>query len=223
VGLRLKVNCLRILLADEHALVRAGIRALLSLHPDFEVVAEAGDGREALRLIGEEAPDVAIVDASIPRLNGLETAERAAREHPRTRVLLLSVLTDEDHVRRALLAGAAGVLWKGAEPGELELAVRAVARGETWLSPAISRAAVADLPRDGESRRAHAHGLTPRQREILQLIAEGLSTKEMALHLQISVKTVETHRAQVMGRLGIRSVPGLVRYALRAGIIPLES
>jgi DNA-binding NarL/FixJ family response regulator len=214
---------MRILLADEHALVRAGIRALLSNLPDVEVVAEAGDGREALKLIGERSPDVAILDASIPRLNGLETTSRAAREYQRTRIILLSVLTDEEHVRQALLAGASGYLWKGAEPGELELALRAVARGDTWLSPAISRAVVAALSRSDEGARGPPQVLTPRQRETLQLIAEGLSTKEIAQYLRLSVKTVETHRAQVMARLGIRTVPGLVRYAMRAGIVPPEA
>lgn len=217
------MNNLKILLGDEHALVRAGIRALLEAIPDLEVVAEAADGHQALQLMGERRPDVALLDAAIPGLNGLETAARAAREHEQTRVLLLSALTDEEHVRRALLAGAAGVLWKGAEPGELEMAVRTVARGETWLSPAISRAVVAAMARPADDARSRPQVLTPRQRETLQLIAEGLSTKEIARVLELSVKTVETHRAQVMARLGIRTVPGLVRYAMRTGIVPPEA
>jgi DNA-binding NarL/FixJ family response regulator len=211
-----------VLLADDHALVRSGIRALLESVPEVEVVGEAANGIEALRLIEERRPDVALMNISMPELNGLETTERAARDHPRTRILIFSMHADEEYVRRALFVGAAGYLVKSADRRELELAVRAVARGEGWLSPAVSNAVVAAL-----SRRDAVTGsfelLTSRQREVLQLIAEGHSTKEIATRLRLSPKTVESHRAQLMQRLGVRSVAGLVRCAMRLGIVPPPS
>jgi len=209
---------LRILLADDHALVRAGLRRLVESLPEVEVVAEAGDGHEALRLMGERQPDLALLDVSMPGLGGLEVALRAAKEHPMVRVVMLSMYADPEYVRQALRAGAAGYLLKDASPGELELALRAVARGDTWLSPAVSRVAAGALA----SERAEPGPfelLTSRQREMLQLIAEGNSTKEIAFRLGLSVKTVEAHRAQLMQRLGVRGVAGLVRYAIHAGIV----
>jgi DNA-binding NarL/FixJ family response regulator len=214
------MRTLRILLADDHPVVRAGMRALLTELPGTEVVAEAGDGQEALRLIGEKKPDIALVDISMPGLNGLEVALRAKKEHPGTRIVILSMHSGDEFVRRALLAGAAGYLLKNADRNELEMALRAVARGDTWLSPEVSKGVVAAYT---QGPRTSAGGpfevLTPRQREVLQLIAEGLSSKEIAVRLGVSVKTVETHRTELMERLDIHGVAGLVRYAIRAGLV----
>jgi DNA-binding NarL/FixJ family response regulator len=213
---------IRILLADDHALVRAGLRALIKEMPGMEVVGEAEDGSEAIRLIAELHPDVALVDISMPSLNGLEVAARVSSNHPRTRVVMLSMHAFEEYVHRALVAGAAGYLLKDADKGELEQAVRCVARGQNWLSPSISKSVVDALVRGDKSAGGPFEILSPRQREILQLIAEGRSTKEIAQHLELSVKTVETHRTELMERLGIHGVAGLVRYAIRTGIVQVE-
>ncbi len=213
---------IRILLADDHALVRAGLRALIKEMQGIEVVAEAEDGSEAIRLIGELHPDVALVDISMPRLNGLEVAARASADYPRTRVVMLSMHAFEEYVHRALVAGAAGYLLKNADKGELEQALRCVARGQNWLSPSISKSVVNALVRGEKPAGGPFEILSPRQREILQLIAEGRSTKEIAAHLDLSIKTVETHRTELMERLGIHGVAGLVRYAIRTGIVRVE-
>jgi DNA-binding NarL/FixJ family response regulator len=217
---------MRVLLADDHHLVRAGIRALLESLPDVEIVAEAGDGQEALQALVRTKPDIALIDISMPGLNGLELAARASREVPETRLVILSVHGDASHVAQALRAGARGYLVKDAAADEIPVLIRAVMRGETYLSPGISRHVV-----DGFLGRAASPGaerpdaselLTPRQREILQLVAEGRSTKEVAQLLELSVKTVETHRAQIMERLDIHDLAGLVRYAVRAGLVSSE-
>lgn len=216
---------LRILLAEDHALVRAGLRALLQQSAGFVVVAEAEDGRAALELVAAQRPDVVLMDISMKNLNGLEATARIAREFPQVRVVILSMHEAEEYVQQAFQAGAVGYLLKGAQSGELELALRAVARGEYYVSPSICRFLVSGyLRRDdpGGDRSAPLDCLTPRQREILQLIAEGRSTKEIARQLTLSVKTVENHRAQLMARLGIHDVAGLVRFALRAGLISAE-
>ena len=212
-----------ILLADNHTLVRAGIRALLEQIPDVVVVAEAGDGREALRLVGEHRPNLVLMDITMPFMNGLEATGRIVKEYPQTRVVMLSVHTDEEYVLQALRAGAAGYLLKDAGRAELEIAVAAVVRNETYLSPAVSRHVVGDyVRRTGAAGEGRLETLTPRQREILQLVAEGKSTKEIASILDVSVKTVETHRAQLMERLDIHDVAGLVRYAIRNGIVTAD-
>lgn len=210
---------LHVILADDHALVRAGVRSLLEGVEGVEVVGEAGDGREALRLVEKLRPHVAVLDIRLPELNGLDVAARLAKSHPETRVLILSMHADEEYVRQALHAGAAGYLLKDCSVTELELALRAVSRGETYLSPAVSRLVVDDYLR----QKAPAPGLSPRQREVLQMIAEGHSTKEIAYRLGISVKTAEAHRSQIMARLDIRDVPGLVRYAIRTGLVGPET
>ncbi|MGZ6123363.1 MAG: response regulator [Myxococcales bacterium] len=210
---------IRVLLADDHALVRAGIRSLLESLGGVEVAGEAGNGHEALALLRERKPEVAFLDISMPGLNGLEVTERAMKEGLRTRVIILSMYTDDEFIRRAFRAGALGYLLKNADRGELELALRAVADGEAWLSPAISKKVIAALSEDGGGGKDKSEVLTPRQREILQLIAEGHSTKEIAYRLELSAKTVETHRMQIMERLGIHGVAGLVRFALRSGIV----
>ncbi len=209
---------LRTLLADDHALMRAGLRSLLEAMPGVEVVGEAADGHEALRLIGELKPDVAFFDISMPGLNGLEAAARAAREHPQTRIIILSMHVDDEYVHRALMSGAAGYLLKNSDPSELEMALRAVGRGESWLAPEVSSRVIAYARSDKSGGSGPIELLTPRQREVLQLIAEGLSNKEIAHRLKLSVKTVETHRSELMERLDIHGTAGLVRYAIRVGI-----
>jgi DNA-binding NarL/FixJ family response regulator len=212
---------LRLLLADDHALVRAGLRALLSELPGVQVVAEAGDGREALRLVREQKPDIALIDISMPGLNGLDVAARIAHDRPGTRVIIVSMHGDDESVRRALKAGAAGYMLKNADRGELEMALRAVARGDTWLSPALTKRVVAALNQDAKPAEGDGpfEALTPRQREVLQLVAEGHSNKEIARRLNVAPKTVETHRTELMDRLGIHGVAGLVRYAIQVGLV----
>ena len=217
------MSLIRVLLADDHSLMRAGMRALIKDMPGFEVIGEAQDGAEALRLIEELRPDLALLDISMPSLNGLEVAARASKEHPRTRTVIVSMHAAEEYVHRALLAGAAGYLLKNAADGELEQAMRAVARGQTWLSPAISRTVVEALARGDKRGQGPFEILSGRQRQILQLVAEGRSTKEIAHHLDLSVKTVESHRTDLMDRLDIHGIAGLVRYAIRTGIVHAET
>jgi DNA-binding NarL/FixJ family response regulator len=221
---------MRVLLADDHTLVRAGIRALLTALPEVESVIEAGDGQEALALLLEARPDIALVDIGMPGLNGLELAVRVAREAPGTRLVILSMHGTPAHVAQALRAGVSGYLLKDAAADELPLVLRAVMRGETYLSPAVSKQVVTGFlgrtsPAGASATAPDAEApdvLTSRQREILQLVAEGKSTKEVAQMLNLSVKTVETHRAQIMDRLGIRDLAGLVRYAIRTGLVSSE-
>ena len=216
------MTAIRVLLADDHSLVRAGIRSLLGAMADVQVVAEASSGEEALELAAREQPDVVLMDIAMKGITGLDAAARMRERHPGVRVVILSMHSGEEYVLQALRAGAAGYLLKDAATGELELALRSVMRGESWLSPAVSRQVV-----EGYVQRAGAEAppdvLTARQREVLRLVAGGKSTKEIAFFLNLSVKTVETHRAQIMERLGIRDVPGLVRYALRTGLVPPDS
>jgi DNA-binding NarL/FixJ family response regulator len=210
----------RIVLADDHTLVRAGIRSLLVSIPDVQVVAESDDGRETLELIARHRPDVALIDIGMPGLSGLEVARRVVKESPRTRVIILSMHGDRTHVTQALRAGVAGYLLKGAAVAELPLALAAVMRGETYLTPKISQTVVREYLQAGqEADQDPLKDLTARQREILHLIAEGRSTREMAGLLHVSVKTIETHRLRLMDRLNIHDVAGLVRFAVRAGLV----
>ena len=209
----------RVLVADDHALVRVGIRSLLSTIAGFDVVGEAATGHEALELAGTLRPHVVLMDIAMPGLNGLDATARIVERHPETRVIILSMHASEEYALQALRAGAAGYLLKDADLLELERAIVAAARGETYLSPAISKHVVADYKRRVAEQPEPIDRLTPRQREVLRLIAEGLSTKEIAFKLSLSVKTVETHRAQLMERLEIRDVAGLVRFAIRSGLV----
>jgi DNA-binding NarL/FixJ family response regulator len=206
---------LRVLLADDHALVRAGIRALLDRLSDVQVVAEANDGREALRLIETQPVDIVLMDVAMSGLNGLAATERIAREHPRVRVIMLSMHANEEYVWQALHSGAAGYLLKDASLAELDLALKAVSGGEVYLGPQLAQRLEEYVQRVG-TERSLLEQLSLRQREVLQLIAEGHSTLDIARIMQVSAKTVETHRAQVMDRLGIYTVAGLVRYALHS-------
>jgi DNA-binding NarL/FixJ family response regulator len=212
----------RVLLADDHALVRAGIRALLEKMTGIEVVAEAGDGREALELIKRQLPHVVFMDIALPGLNGLEALARATKEFRAVKVIILSMHANKEYVLQALRAGACGYLLMDAAVAELELALRAVSCGETYLSPRISKRVIDSYLERLANERPVREELTPRQREIVQLIAEGENTKEIAFLLKVSVKTVEAHRAQLMDRLGIHHVAGLVRYAMRVGLVPPE-
>jgi len=209
---------LRILLADDHTLVRAGIRSLLAQLPGVAVVAEAADGREALKLAALHRPDTVVMDIAMPGLNGLEATLRLRKKFPDLRVIILSMHANEEYVRQAFKSGASGYLLKKSAVAELEVALRAVHEGHTYLSPALARAITPQqLSRPGETPTPQEK-LTPRQREILQLIAESRTTKEIAQQLELSAKTVEFHRVRLMQRLGIYDVPGLVRYALRTGL-----
>jgi len=213
---------IRVMLADDHSLFRAGVRVLLEAIEGVKIVGEARDGHEVLRMVAELTPDVVLLDVALPQLNGIEVAERLAREAPGTRVLMLSMFANEEHVLRSLRAGAAGYLLKDSTVVELESALRSVAEGGSYLSPAVSGHVLAAYVRRVGQDVPPEPTLTPRQREVLQLIAEGHGTKEIADRLCLSTKTVETHRAQLMERLGIRDVAGLVRYAVRTGIVSAD-
>lgn len=215
------MSTIRVLLVDDHKLFRAGIRSLLQTVNGVEIVAEASDGREALNLIEVHRPNVVLMDIMMAGLNGLDATARVARTYPCVRVIMLSMNTGEDSVLQALRAGAAGYLVKTADPAELEQAIRAVARGETFLSSAISQHVVAACLGRSAEELSSLERLTPRQREVLQLIAEGHSTKEIAKTLGISVKTAESYRGELMKGLDIHDIASLTRYAIRMGVVAL--
>lgn len=210
---------MRILVADDHTLVRAGLTSLIAHLPNMEVVGEAADGRHAMQMVRELKPDIVLMDIAMPGLNGLESAERIHGLEPQIKIIILSMFANEEYVAQALKAGASGYLLKDAATAELEMALKSVAMGQFYLSPAISRQVVDNYLRGGP---VGVDVLTPRQREILQLIAEGKSTRDIADTLHVSVKTVETHRTQLMERLDIHDVAGLVRYAIRKGLVSSE-
>jgi DNA-binding NarL/FixJ family response regulator len=216
---------IRILLADDHALVRAGIRALVQRVSGLEVVGEADNGREALRLAKLLNPDVVLMDIAMPELNGLDAIARILQYNPKIAIIILSMHESREHVLRALQAGASGYVLKNAAVDELEKAIRTVARGQKYLTPAVSGQVIAGVTATRSAApgaAGAADSLTQRQREILQLIAEGRSSREIAAVLNISVKTVETHRSLLMERLNLHDVAGLVRYAIRVGLVTLE-
>ena len=212
----------RIVLVDDHKLVRAGIRALLQQVEGLEVIGEADDGRDGVEVAERLQPDVVLMDISMKGLNGIDAAAQLRRRNPGVKIVMLSMHAAEEQVARSLHAGANGYVVKDGAVEELESAIDAVQRGETYVSPVVSRSVVDRLLRTAPGTPTPLSLLTPRQKEILQLIAEGRSTKEIAHLLTLSIKTVETHRAQLMQRVGIRDVPGLVRYALRAGLIQAD-
>jgi len=209
-------------LVEDHTLVREGIRSLLDSIKDVEVVGEAANGRDALRKTRQLAPEVVLMDISMPELNGMEATARLAKSCPDSKVLMLSMHNDEEYVAQSLRAGARGYLVKEAATRELEHAIQVLARGEVYFSNSISVSAVERLMADDSSGSILAQ-LTSRQREILQLIAEGCRTREIAERLSLSIKTVETHRTHLMERLGIWDVPGLVKFAIKAGLIQSDS
>ncbi len=206
-------------MADDHTLVRAGIRSLAERVSGVEVVGEAANGRDALELIKAHRPNIVLMDIAMAGLNGLEAAARVIKDFPGVKVIILSMHANNEYVVQALRSGASGYLLKDAATTELDIAIQAVSRGETYLSPAISKRVVESYLKGGAPQADPLSHLTSRQREILQLIAEGKSTKEIAFLLNLSVKTVETHRTQLMARLDIHDVPGLVRYAMRMGLV----
>jgi DNA-binding NarL/FixJ family response regulator len=212
---------IRVLLVDDHKLFRAGIRSLLQTLADVEVVAEASDGREALGLVESHHPHVVLMDILMPNLNGLDAAARMTRACPDARVIILSMNADEDSVLKALRAGAVGYLVKTADPAELALAVRAVAQGEKFLSSAISQHVVTACLGRLNREQTSLERLPPRLREVLQLVAEGHRTKEIAKKLSISAKTAEAYRGELMRALDIHDVASLTRYAVRTGLVSL--
>ena len=215
---------IRVLLADDHTLVRAGIRALLEKLPGLEVAGEASDGREVLDLIKTRQPDVVLMDISMPGLNGLEALARITRDFPKVRVIILSMHHNDEYVWQALKSGASGYLLKKAATAELPAALKGVAGGEVYLSRQIASQFLKKFPLQQIGRSTSPlEQLTSRQREILQLLAEGQNTKTIALVLKVSDKTVEYHRAKLMERLNIFDVPGLVRFALRSGLVSQEA
>lgn len=213
---------IRVLLVDDHALIRAGIRALLERVELLEVVGEAGDGHQALDLIEKLRPDVVLLDLTMPGLSGFEVLKITSEKFPDVHVIVLTVHDEEEYAFQALRAGAAGYLPKSAASAELKLAIEHVMGGKKYLSPTVEQKAAFELGRNAPEGPVPLSELTPRQREVLTLIAEGHSTKDIARALNISVKTVETHRAQLMDRLDIHDIASLVRYAIKMGLVSIE-
>jgi len=212
----------RIVLVDDHTLVRAGIRSLLESINGIEVIAEVGDGLEALDIVRREKPDAILLDIMLPGLNGLEVAAKISRLETGTRILMLSMHTGPEYVARALSAGALGYLFKDSAFAELSDALQSIMLGRRYLSKTIDVGLVEQIMTSNGAGQPELEVLTPRQRQVLQLVAEGLGTREVAERLHVSVKTVETHRAQLMDRLDIHDVPGLVRFAIRTGIVNVD-
>jgi two-component system response regulator NreC len=211
---------LRILLADDHTLVRQGLRKVLEERPDWQVVAEAGNGRDAVRLAEEHRPDVAVVDVAMPLLNGIEATRQIARRAPQTRILVLSMYSDEAYVTQILKAGAIGYLLKDSADVDLLQAVQCVAQGKSFFSPAVGRLMADDYARQrGDAAVDRYESLSDREREIFQLVAEGKTNKEIASLLFISISTVETHRARIMEKLDLHSAAEIVLYAVRRGVV----
>jgi len=215
------MNPVRIVLADDHTVMRNGLRLLLERQPHLQVIGEAADGRQAVALSEEAHPDVVIMDIGMPNLNGIEAARQIVSHSPRTAIAILSMHSDESYVIRALKAGARAYLLKDSAEADLLAAVRALTEGKSFFSPAISKILVEDYMRQLESRGAEDtyELLTNREREILQLLAEGRTNKEVAGVLNLSLYTVETHRTHILQKLNLHSVPELILYAVRKGII----
>jgi DNA-binding NarL/FixJ family response regulator len=215
------MNPIRVLIADDHALVRAGIRALVERIEGVVVVGEAGKGSEAIELVGEFHPNLMLLDITMPEGGGFEVLDHVTKNYPDIKVIVLTVHEAGEYAIRALREGAAGFLPKSAASTELEQAIQTVIRGDVYISSETSRKTLLEYGK-GATKRDLLATLSPRQREVLRLIAEGRTTKQIAQVLEISVKTVETHRAQLMERLGIHDVAGLVRYAIIVGLIEVE-
>jgi DNA-binding NarL/FixJ family response regulator len=216
---------IRVLLADDHKLVRAGIKSLLENSEGVTVVGEAGNGRDAIKLAGKLKPDMVFLDIAMPELNGLQAAERIKKNYPEVEIIILSMHLDEEYVVQALKAGASGYILKDSAPNELRLALDTIMEGKIYISPSIPREMVDDYMKrlkavsSPEEVITSKEKLSSRQKEVLQLIAEGNSTREIAEKLFISIKTVETHRSQIMKNLEIKDIPGLVKYAIKKGLI----
>ena len=212
---------IRILLADDHTVMRNGLRLLLERQPNLSVVGEASDGRETVSLAEDLSPNVIVMDIAMPNLNGIEASRQITTAHPETAIVILSMHSDESYVIRALKAGARAYLLKDSAEGDLIAAVRAVTEGKSFFSPAISRILVEDYMRQLEQRHVEDtyELLTQREREILQLLAEGKTNKDVAAMLNLSVYTVETHRTHILQKLNLHTVPEMILYAVRKGII----
>jgi two-component system, NarL family, response regulator NreC len=209
---------IRILLVDDHAILRDGLRALLSYYPDIEVVGEAEDGQQAIDSVEQLAPDIVLMDIAMPVMNGLEATRRIRQEHPETRVLILTQYEDQPYVLPLLRAGVSGYVLKRALGTDLINAVRAVSRGESFLYPSVTTTVLEQLRRPEEDTLSDAHELTLREREILRRVASGETSRQIATALNLSVKTVEWHRGNLMSKLGVHSVAELVRYAIEHGL-----
>ena len=216
----------RIVLADDHQIVREGLKSLLNSHDDMEVVGEARDGRTAVQMARDLAPDVVIMDVGMPHLNGIEATRQITSREPGARVVALSMHSDRRFMGEMLKAGAKGYLLKDGAFEELATAIRSVVANKVYLSPRIANVVVDDYvrrsPGQAKGETSAFARLTPREREVLQLMAEGRATKEIALDLKVSIKTVETHRRQIMEKLGIHSVAELTKYAIREGLTSLD-
>lgn len=212
---------IRIVLADDHTIIRSGLRLLLEQQPDFKVVAEASDGRQAVQLVSKHHPNVVILDIGMPELNGIEATRQIVAQDPHPDVVILSMHSDESYVLRALKAGARAYILKNAAEADLIRAVQAVSEGKSFFSPVISKMLLEDYVRQVREKEVEDSYdlLTPREREILQLIAEGKTNKEMATILGLSPHTIETHRGNILEKLNLHSVPELILYAVRKGII----
>jgi two-component system, NarL family, response regulator NreC len=211
----------RVLIADDHPLIRSGLRALLSRESDFEVVGEAADGYQALQLVEQLKPDVVMLDVSMPRLNGIDVAKKISETIPCTRIIIVSIHSDEGYVLRALKAGAMGYLLKASPEADILNAVRTVAAGHAYLSPEMSRLLVEEYVREMRFRGVEDSYdlLSIREKEILQLLVNGKSNRQIAEMIHVSVATVETHRTNVFQKLGIHSLPELILYAVRKGLL----
>ncbi len=213
---------LKVLLADDHKIVRDGLRTLLEKHDDIVVVGEAEDGREALQLSRKLQPDVVVMDIAMPDLNGIEAARQLLAEYPGIRIAALSMHSDKRFVSEMLKAGASAYLLKDCAFEELITAIRTIMTGKIYLSPGIAGVVIEDYIRKGSSMESSVFSLlSDREREVLQLMAEGRSTKEVAAHLNVSIKTVETHRTNIMTKLDIHSIAELTKYAIREGLTSL--
>lgn len=216
------MNKIRVLLADDHTILREGIRALLDDQADIEVIGEAEDGQSTVKLVAKLTPDVVVMDIAMPLLNGLEATRQIQRDYPQVKVLILTMHENEEYIRQVLAAGALGYILKDAAARDLLGAIRAVHQGEVVLSPAITRLVIEDYLRWGDIRPADtSNGLTPREREILQLIAEGYTNKEIAEILCLSVKTIQSHRTNLMSKLDLHDRGELIKYAIQKKIIDI--
>ncbi|HTX39199.1 MAG TPA: response regulator transcription factor [Bryobacteraceae bacterium] len=215
------MSVIRILLAEDHAIMRTGLRLVLERQADFQVIGEASDGREALAQAQKERPNVVVMDIGMPNLNGIEATRQVSATVPDCAVVILSMHSDEGYVLRALKAGAKGYLLKESAESDLIAAIRAVVAGKAYFSPAVSRMLVEDYVRQLQDREIEDSYelLTTREREVLQLIAEGRSNKEIANQLNVSLYTIETHRGNLMEKLNLHTVPELILYAVRKGVI----